>query len=207
MAAAQALGPAAPPSLVVPPPVLRAPRGEPDAPGPAPDAVAYAGNPAKRGLDVLCAAWTAAAPDGATLAVGGLDRAEALRWLSRAGTPEPPGVEWVGRLEPERWRALVASSRVFVNASRQEEWGLAQMEALAAGTPLVTVPTPGPNVALPLARGLAPELVARDLSATSLADALRAAPGIHPGPARALRGAGRAAAGALPRGARTAGGG
>ena len=30
-----------------------------------------------------------------------------------------------------------------MNASRIEDWGIAQMEALAAGTPLVTVPTAG----------------------------------------------------------------
>ncbi len=83
-------------------------------------------------------------------------------------------MEWVGRLDPARWRALVASARAYVNSSRQEEWGLAQMEALAAGTPLVTVPTPGPNVALPLARRLAPALVAADSTPAALAGALRA---------------------------------
>ena len=73
-------------------------------------------------------------------------------------------MEWLGALEPERWLAVVAGARVFVNASRFEDWGLAQMEALSAGVPLVTVPTPGANAALPLARELAPELVAGERS-------------------------------------------
>ncbi|MDQ6745784.1 MAG: hypothetical protein M3Z27_07220, partial [Actinomycetota bacterium] len=36
--------------------------------------VAYAGNPAKRGLDLLCRAWALAAPPGAELVIGGIDR-------------------------------------------------------------------------------------------------------------------------------------
>jgi glycosyltransferase involved in cell wall biosynthesis len=140
----------------------------------APEATAYAANPEKRGLDVLCAAWSIGAPEGARLVVGGIDRDEALRWLARQGVAEPRGVEFAGAVPRERWTSLVAGSRVYVSAARYEDWGVAQMEALAAGTPLVTVPTPGPNVALPIARQLAPELVAADLAAPSLATAIRA---------------------------------
>jgi glycosyltransferase involved in cell wall biosynthesis len=52
-----------------------------------------------------------------------------------------------------------------VNASRWEDYGLGPLEALSAGTPLVTVPTPGSFEALPLARELAPGLVSQDLTA------------------------------------------
>jgi glycosyltransferase involved in cell wall biosynthesis len=140
----------------------------------APDATAYAANPEKRGLDVLCEAWRAAAPEGARLVVGGIDRDDALRWLAGRGVAEPAGVEFAGAVPRERWTALVASSRVYVSAARYEDWGVAQMEALAAGTPLVTSPTPGPNVAFPIARRLAPELVAADSTASALAESLRA---------------------------------
>ena len=149
----------------------------------APDAVAYAANPDKRGLDLLCDAWAAVAPSGARLGIGGLDRAEGLRWLRKLGTAEPAGVEWLPTMDPAAWRSLVAGARVFVNASRIEDWGIAQMEALAAGTPLVTVPTPGPNPALALARELAPELVAGERSSAALAGALRAGLALD-GPAR-----------------------
>jgi glycosyltransferase involved in cell wall biosynthesis len=139
-----------------------------------PDATAYAANPEKRGLNVLCASWSTGAPDGARLVVGGIDRDDALSWLARKGVAEPRGVEFAGAVPRERWTSLVAGSRVYVSAARYEDWGVAQMEALAAGTPLVTVPTPGPNVALPIARQLAPELVAVDATAPALAAALRA---------------------------------
>ena len=145
------------------------------------DAVAYAGDPRKRGLELLCTAWAEAAPSGARLAIGGIDRDTGLRWLRRHGVHEPAGVEWAGPLPRERWLDLVRRARVFVNASRWEDFGIAPMEGLAAGALLATVPTPGSFEALPLARELAPELVARDVSAASLAESLRAALGLGRG--------------------------
>lgn len=125
------------------------------------DAVAYAGWPWKRGLDVLCAAWGRVG--SGRLVVGGVDAARGRAWLARCGVPEPPGVEWPGLLGREAWLGLVGRARVFVNASRREDYGIAQLEALSAGTPLVTVPSPGAYEALGLARALAPALVDADL--------------------------------------------
>jgi glycosyltransferase involved in cell wall biosynthesis len=169
-AASEGLGRSAPPSVPLPVPV--------DVPSAAGDrdlaAVAYAGYPRKRGLDLLCAAWTAAARPGERLVVGGLERARGLAWLERCGVPEPEGVQWAGALPRMEWLAIVARARVFVNASRWEDHGLAQLEALAAGTPLVTVPSPGAYEALEPARELSPALAAADLSAAGLAGAMRA---------------------------------
>jgi glycosyltransferase involved in cell wall biosynthesis len=106
--------------------------------------------------------------------VGGISRDEALRWLNRQAVEEPPGIAWEGALPRDRWLALVGAARVFVSAARFEDWGLAQMEALAAGTPLVAVAAGGPNPALPLARALAPSLVAAQAEPAALAAALRA---------------------------------
>jgi glycosyltransferase involved in cell wall biosynthesis len=139
----------------------------------APDATAYAANPDKRGLDVLCEAWRLGAPDGARLVVGGIERTDALRWLERHEMNPPPSVDFAGAVAREQWTALVAGARIYVSAARYEDWGVAQMEALAAGTPLVTLPTPGPNAALPLALGLAPQLVAPTMGVQALADAIR----------------------------------
>jgi glycosyltransferase involved in cell wall biosynthesis len=145
-----------------------------DPAGDAPGATAYAANPEKRGLEVLCAAWAEAAPEGFRLVIGGADRAAGRAWLDRCGVAEPPGVEWAGAVPHDQWLARVARARLFVNASRREDHGLAQLEALAAGTPLVTVPSPGAYEALPIARRLAPELVAAGVSAPALATSLRA---------------------------------
>jgi hypothetical protein len=139
----------------------------------APDATAYGANPDKRGLDLLCEAWREGAPAEARLVVGGIDDATARAWLGQRGVAVPPGVEFAGAVPRERWTALVAGSRAYVSAARYEDWGVAQMEALAAGVPLVTVPTPGPNAALPIARELAPELVAMQSTGSALAEVLR----------------------------------
>jgi hypothetical protein len=141
-------------------------------------AVAYIGWMFKRGLDVLCEAWGQVAP-GERLTIGGCDRATGVAWLVRQGIAEPPGIEWLGALPRDAWLEHVARARVFVNASRREDHGLAQLEALALGTPLVTVPSPGAYEALPIARRLAPGLVAADVSAGALATALTAGLAMH----------------------------
>jgi glycosyltransferase involved in cell wall biosynthesis len=170
-AAAAAASPAAAPSIVLPPPVECVGRkAERDV-----EAVAYAGNPDKRGLALLCNAWQRAAPaSGGPLIVTGLEPSAARRFLRRHGVAEPSRVEWAGLLAHDDWLDLVARARIFISASRDEEWGLAPMEALAAGTPLVTVPTRGLNEALRLARTLAPSLVASVRDVVALAAAIRA---------------------------------
>lgn len=157
-------------AIVLSPPVETAPPASD-----APEVIAYAGNPDKRGLALLCEVWAVAAPGGGRMALGGIDREEGLRFLQRAGMACPAGVEWLGTVERDRWLALVAGAGAFLSAARIEDWGLAQMEALAAGTPLVMVPAPGANEALPLARRLEPLLVAPERSAAALAGALRTA--------------------------------
>ena len=132
------------------------------------DALAYAGDPKKRGLDLLCRAWTQAG-GGGRLVVGGIEAERARRWLARRGVPEPTGVEWTGPRARDQRLATVQRARVFVNASRWEDYGLSQLEALSAGAALVTVPSAGPYEALPIARRLAPGLVGEDLPAAMAA--------------------------------------
>jgi glycosyltransferase involved in cell wall biosynthesis len=161
-AAADAAVPLAGDTPVVPLPV---PVEPPPPREPSDEVVAYAGWMWKRGIDLLCAAWGEIEAPGVRLVIGGADRQAGRAWLERCGVPEPSDVEWAGAVPHDEWRARVAGARLFVNASRREDHGLAQLEALAAGTPLVTVPSPGAYEALPIARRLAPELVSEDLAA------------------------------------------
>jgi glycosyltransferase involved in cell wall biosynthesis len=123
------------------------------------DVVAYAADPVKRRLDFLLETWRRARRGDETLVVTGIDRAT-----------DVPGVRFTGRVPPDEFRALLRRARVFVAASRREDFGIAQLEALADGAMLVATPAPGPYPALRLARELDPRLVAEDL-----APALRAA--------------------------------
>ena len=138
-------------------------------------AVAYGGGPDKRGLDLLCRAWPAVGLENIELQIVGIDTDAASKFLDRRGVAVPANVEFAGMLAPAALADLLASSRVFVNASRWEDYGMTQLEALAAGAVLATVPTPGPYEALPIARQLAPELVAADMSPDALAVAVRSA--------------------------------
>jgi len=128
-------------------------------------AITYAANPEKKGLDRVLAAWTRARTGDEQLVVAGAD----LRI-------DVPGVRVAGRMAPATYRALLCRARVFVTAPRREDYGIAQLEALADGCVLVTTAAPGPYAALPLARELDTRLVVpRDDGGPGLARALRIA--------------------------------
>ncbi len=135
----------------------------------------YAGNPAKKGLDLAVEAWALAArsePDR-RLVVTGIERQVARWYLERLGVREPPGIEWRGRMTAEDHRTLTRRADVLLSASRFEDYGIVQLEALADGALLVTTPAPGPYLALPIARELDPRLVAAGSSPGELAAALQ----------------------------------
>jgi glycosyltransferase involved in cell wall biosynthesis len=135
-------------AVVVPVPVE--PSGTPGARDIA--AITYGANPEKKGLDRVLAAWRAARRDAEELVVAGL-----------TGRDEP-GVRYTGLIPRDEYRALLRRARVFVTAPRREDYGIAQLEALADGCVLVTTPSPGPYAALPLARELDPRLVSDPLA-------------------------------------------
>jgi hypothetical protein len=135
-----------PDAVVVPVPV------EPSGPSAERDvaAVTYGANPLKKGLDRVLAAWEAARHEGEELIVAGLDE---------GGWGPREGVRFAGMLSRPDYRALLRRARVFLCAPRREDYGIAQLEALADGCLLVTAPSPGPYAALPLARELDSRLV------------------------------------------------
>lgn len=146
------------PALVLPVPVESS-----GAPAPVRDiaAVAYVANPSKKGLDRILAAWRVARAPGEELVLAGAAEDE----LRRLGYALPTaGVRVAGKLDPEDYRALLRRARAFVCAARREDYGIAQLEALADGCALVTTPSPGPYVALPVARKLDARLVGEQLA-------------------------------------------
>jgi glycosyltransferase involved in cell wall biosynthesis len=158
--------------LVLPIAVEPSAASAPDA-GPEPGerdiaAITYAGNPHKKGLDRVLGAWRRVLADRPSHWTGELVVAGVcVDELRRSGLllPGEPGVRVVGALPPEEYRALLRRARVFVCAPRREDYGSAQLEALADGCQLVTTAAPGPYAALPLARELDPRLVGDDLLA------------------------------------------
>ena len=141
-------------------------------------AITYGANPAKKGLDRVLAAWEGVRRADEQLLVAGVTPAD----LGRAGISVPgdgdgEGVRVTGPLAPGEYRGLLRRARVFVCAPRREDYGIAQLEALADGCLLVSTPAPGPYAALPIARALDPRLVVdgEDLGPTDLGTALRTA--------------------------------
>jgi hypothetical protein len=163
-------------AVVLPVPVEPSSAPDSDAPGASETAsetvrdiaaITYAANPTKKGLDRVLSAWRQVVADRRSagseeLIVAGAS-AEALK---RAAVVAPGGdcVRVVGALAPRDYRALLRRARVFVCAPRREDYGIAQLEALADGAQLVTTPAPGPYAALPIARELDPRLVGDDLA-------------------------------------------
>jgi hypothetical protein len=136
-------------------------------------AITYAANPSKKGLDRVLAAWRGVygelpAGEPRELVVTGAS-AQTLR-AAGLDLDSAPGVRVVGALVADEYRALVRRARVFVCAPRREDYGIAQLEALADGCVLVSAPAPGPYAALPIARELDARTVDDDLQG-----ALRAA--------------------------------
>ena len=116
-------------------------------------AITYAANPDKKGLDRVLEAWAAARREGEELVVTGIDDA-----------PHADGVRLAGTLARDEYRALLRRSRLYIAAPRREEFGIAQLEALADGAMLVSSETTVPYVALALAREADPRLVGPDLA-------------------------------------------
>ena len=102
------------------------------------------------------------APDERARAARAVSRDRAQRGAHRRHVPD------------EEYRALLRRARVFVCAPRREDYGIAQLEALADGCMLVTTSAPGPYAALPIARALDERLVGDDLASAA---ALRDRPG------------------------------
>jgi glycosyltransferase involved in cell wall biosynthesis len=163
-------------AVVVPVPV------EPSGPSTARDlaAVTYGANPLKKGLDRVLDAWQAVRREEEELVVAGLDETGWRR--AKMGPSAPTGVRFAGMLSRADYRALLRRSRAFVCAPRREDYGIAQLEALADGCRLVTTPSPGPYAALPLARALDSRLVG------GIAEGIRTALD-HPSPGYAERAA------------------
>ena len=129
-------------------------------------AITYAANPSKKGLDRVLEAWRGLRADRSgersdELLIAGASAAE----LQGAGllAPSEEGVRVLGVLATEEYRKLLRRARVFVCAPRREDYGIAQLEALADGCLLVSTPAPGPYAALPIARELDRRLVSDDL--------------------------------------------
>jgi len=126
------------------------------------DVLTYAGDPEKRRLGHMLAAWERVRRPGETLVVAGFDGL-GFEGLGSDGGAGPEGVRSTGRVTRQEFRLLLSRARVFAAAPRREDYGIAALEALAAGCQLVTTPAPGPYPARDIASEVDPRLVSEDI--------------------------------------------
>ncbi len=141
-----------------------------------PIAVAYTPDPKAKGLATVLQAWSQSRlAERACLEVFGIEQERAMRHLRRERIEQPSGVRWRGRVPAAQFRARLRAAHVFLTGARWEDYGFAQLEALADGALLVCGASGGPFEALAHARELAPQLCAGTLRPADLAAALRLA--------------------------------
>ena len=98
------------------------------------------------------------------LLVTGLGAEHGRKFLAARHIAEPAGVEWIGRVGSDGLKSDQPREVVRVGLE-DEEYGLAQLEALADGALLVTTPSEGPYEAWPLAVTLGRGLATSDIRA------------------------------------------
>jgi Glycosyl transferases group 1 len=126
-------------------------------------AITYAANPAKKGTARVLEAFARVRRPSEELLVAGCEPRDLVRAGIDAGAVA--GVRVTGLLPGSDYRALLRRARVFICAPRREDYGIAQLEALADGCLLVSAVAPGPYPALAIARALDRRLVGDDLGA------------------------------------------
>jgi glycosyltransferase involved in cell wall biosynthesis len=93
----------------------------------------------KKRLDLLLEAFLAAAPEGMRLVVAGPDEEGLWRALANR-CPAAGRVVRIGTIGGAEKVALLAGARLFALPSEHENFGIAALEALAAGTPVLLSP-------------------------------------------------------------------
>ncbi len=136
-------------------------------------AITYATNPAKKGLDIVLDAWRQVRKPGEELFVAGVEERE-LRTSRLSRFPPQACASW------GCWRTRTTvhccAARAYTCARRVARTTASpSSEALADGCMLVTTPSPGPYVALPLACALDAAWSRRISTAVDLGAALRTA--------------------------------
>jgi hypothetical protein len=158
-------------TVIAMPPVLP-PDRVPDRPREHGRVFCYASNPEKKGLDVMIRAWQAHARADARLFVAGISASAAEAYLSSKGLSTPSDVAFLDRIPHAEFVEQLCRAEIYLAASRHEEYGMAQLEALYFGALLVSAESAGLFEAAGLLTALDPRLLASGVDDRTLAVSL-----------------------------------
>jgi glycosyltransferase involved in cell wall biosynthesis len=122
----------------------------------------------RKGLDILIKAWNMVGFDK-RLIVTGVDMESASNFLGDMSLKIPSNVEFTGMLSHDDYLKTLAASSFFISASRWEDFGIAVLEALSLGKPVVSTPTIGPSELL---RDIDENLISPSFSPGDLASSI-----------------------------------
>jgi glycosyltransferase involved in cell wall biosynthesis len=145
------------------------------------DVLCYAAAPKKKGLDIMVSAWAQSQhPDSARLLVTGIDDEAGRAYLADEGISVPDSVHFLGRIPREDFGSYLKGVPFYLCGGRYEDFGMAQLEALAAGAVLVTSAAGGPYEARQVMQKLDERLLSPIGSAQALGAALTVALSFSP---------------------------
>ncbi len=163
------------PSVVVAQPGVQVPAIPQPRPNAVPRVIAVGPVTVAKGmLDVAraCASWPGPAPTLTLVGDHGLEPGYVAQIRALADL----SLELTGPVPPDRALALMASSDLYVSASRMESFGMASAEALALGLPVVLTATGDVALCLAPQRGRVVPVDDREGLVSAIHDALDEAP-------------------------------
>jgi PST family polysaccharide transporter len=149
--------------------------------------ICYVTDPWDGGLDIAVTSFGAISGNEHELSIVGIEERKARRFLRNQRVAVPDGVRFAGRLTMGECRGLATRSLVYVGASRRDDSPSVQLNALADGALLVTVPSAGARAPFEYAWRLDAGLVSALIDARSLVTPMRRALSYPPSEAALYR--------------------
>jgi glycosyltransferase involved in cell wall biosynthesis len=131
-------------------------------------AISYCSRPWIKGLDILVKAWSEC-HSTKRLVITGINKKDAMLYLKKKKVKIGDNIEFAGVLPREKHLSILAKSSFFISPARFEEFGIAILEALSYGKPVVSTPTIGPPEFL---REIDKNLISASFSPVDLANTI-----------------------------------
>ena len=108
--------------------------------------------------------------------MGGLQKCSSTKsassYLKFHGITAPSDIQFLGRLSQQEFAQELHAADLYLAASRYEDFGMAQLEAMGSGALVVSVPSRGPFEARSILQAVDERLLAKRADSSDLAEAI-----------------------------------